>query len=149
MAGGKTLIGGTTYSIKGGKTLIDGTAYSIKGGKTLIGGTTYAVKFGTPVTVKLMGQGAESRCIEINGEKHWEAGSYSANIGDKVKFAVSGYGTGYMGVSLNGTWVFGRQGYGGQSTPAEYEITLTGDMQIQIEYDTSTGRYYHDWYVTM
>lgn len=45
MAGGKTLIGGTAYSIKGGKTLIGGTAYSIKKGKTLIGGTAKTIQF--------------------------------------------------------------------------------------------------------
>lgn len=47
---GKTLIGGTAYTITGGKTKIDGTAYSIKKGKTKIGGTAYDINFIQPPT---------------------------------------------------------------------------------------------------
>lgn len=43
MSAGKTLIGGTAYTIKSGKTLVGGTAYTIKKGKTLIGGTNYSI----------------------------------------------------------------------------------------------------------
>ena len=52
----KTLIDGTSYSIKTGKTLIDGTVFSINGGKTLIYGTAYGVSFGGGVaTVTITG----------------------------------------------------------------------------------------------
>ena len=43
---GKTLIGGTAYTVKGGRARIDGTGYSIKGGRTLVDGTGYDISFG-------------------------------------------------------------------------------------------------------
>ena len=43
---GKTLIGGTAYTITGGKALVGGTAYGISKGKTLVGGTAYNISFG-------------------------------------------------------------------------------------------------------
>lgn len=43
MSGGKTLIGGTAYTIAGGRTLVDGSAYSIAQGKVMKGGTVYTI----------------------------------------------------------------------------------------------------------
>lgn len=43
MSGGKTLIGGTAYTIAGGRTLVGGTAYSIAQGKVMKGGTVYTI----------------------------------------------------------------------------------------------------------
>ncbi len=51
---GKTLIGGTAYTITGGKTMIGGTVRSLKSGKTLIGGTAYDVKLGGSPFFELM-----------------------------------------------------------------------------------------------
>lgn len=39
----KTLIGGTSYTIRGGKTLINGTSYSIARGKVMKSGTVYTI----------------------------------------------------------------------------------------------------------
>ena len=44
----KTLVNGTTYTVKGGKCLVNGTVYSIKKGRTLIGGTGYDITFAPP-----------------------------------------------------------------------------------------------------
>ena len=44
----KTLVNGTTYTVKGGKCLVNGTVYSIKKGRTLIGGTGYDITFKPP-----------------------------------------------------------------------------------------------------
>ena len=41
----KTLINGTSYTIKGGKTLVGGTGYNVTKGNTLVGGTGYSINF--------------------------------------------------------------------------------------------------------
>jgi hypothetical protein len=42
----KTLINGTTYTVKSGKCMVGGTVYNILKGRTLIGGTGYDITFG-------------------------------------------------------------------------------------------------------
>lgn len=51
---GKTLIGGTVYTVKGGKTLTGGTAYTIGGGKTLVNGTAYSIKMSDGASIRLI-----------------------------------------------------------------------------------------------
>lgn len=41
----KTLINGTSYTVKGGKCMVNGTVYNIKKGRTLINGTGYDITF--------------------------------------------------------------------------------------------------------
>ena len=41
----KTLVNGTTYTVKGGKCMVNGTVYNIRKGRTLIGGTGYDITF--------------------------------------------------------------------------------------------------------
>lgn len=60
---GKTLIGGTAYTVIGGKTLVGGTAYSISKGKTLVGGTGYDITFTAP-TIVLVDDNGESPGFE-------------------------------------------------------------------------------------
>lgn len=41
----KTLVNGTTYTVKSGKCMVAGTVYNILKGRTLVGGTGYDIKF--------------------------------------------------------------------------------------------------------
>lgn len=41
----KTLVNGTTYTVKSGKCMVNGTVYNILKGRTLIGGTGYDITF--------------------------------------------------------------------------------------------------------
>lgn len=94
---GKTLIGGTAYSIKGGKTLVGGTAYSIKGGKTLIGGTTKTITF-KDMTLKGLLQNAKTG-TDLGVGTTW-AGR-NANSTSTLGFGVSN-GTWYVFTAYNG-----------------------------------------------
>ena len=44
----KTLVNGTTYTVKSGKCMVNGTVYNILKGRTLIGGTGYDITFAPP-----------------------------------------------------------------------------------------------------
>lgn len=47
----KTLVGGTSYTVKGGKCMVNGTVYNILKGRTLIDGTGYDITFGPDVSL--------------------------------------------------------------------------------------------------
>lgn len=106
---GKTLIGGTAYTIKGGKVKVNGTNYAIKGGKTLIGGTAKTISFG-----RLPSAYQEVEYIESTGTQYIDTGAIPTNIyGFRAKMAwtqLSGDKSLSVTQNSNGRWGVGAYG---------------------------------------
>lgn len=95
MAGGKTLIGGTAYTIKGGKTLVGGTAYSIKKGKTLIGGTAKTIAF-YPSLAELFSKATRYTAA---GRSSSSTSTVSLSLSNAGTYYVFAYCDGYMSIN--------------------------------------------------
>lgn len=136
---GKTLIGGTAYTIKGGKTKIGGTAYTIKKGKTLIGGTAYTISF-LPSLEDVM---RDMTIYKVNM-------SYS-NPADYLTGSAGTYeptsGTYYCLSCCNGNMGIWRIRHTGTSKSAAVQTPIncssTSESGLGEQTETSTGTYHY------
>lgn len=96
---GKTLIGGTAYTISGGKAIINLSAHNITGGKTMIGGTVYSINFkkGTKISTLPVGR---SVWLKVSGVRKE---FLIINIGNP--------NTSYYDASCDGTWLLMKDCY--------------------------------------
>ena len=74
-SGGRTVSGGTVYSMQEGRTVSGGTVYAVKEGRTIAGGTVYSIVMGEKTyTVTITGSGQKSSCyVTIDGKKYTSA----------------------------------------------------------------------------
>lgn len=95
----KTLINGTSYTVKGGKCMVDGTVYNILKGRTLIGGTGY--------DIALPSAGTKIETLDVGQ-------SVFANVnGQKTEFLVVHHGlpSSLYDASCDGTWLMMKDCY--------------------------------------
>ena len=74
-SGGRTVSGGTVYSMQEGRTVSGGTVYAVKEGRTIAGGTVYSIVMGEKTyTVTITGTGNRGNCyVTIGGTKYASA----------------------------------------------------------------------------
>lgn len=95
----KTLVNGTTYTVKSGKCMVGGTVYNILKGRTLIGGTGY--------DIALPSAGTKIETLDVGQ-------SVFANVnGQKTEFLVvhHGFPSSLYDASCDGTWLLMKDCY--------------------------------------
>lgn len=136
--GGKTLIGGTAYSIRKGKTLIGGTGYTIAKGKTLIGGTAHTVVL-SPLDFVRVGTPGDN----------WTSGSYTlvfTEDGTKFRSELTGSPTvsGYDSQFWIGHWFWVNPG---DSVSITVSVNSgTSYCQAYVWYETDSSGTHYDMY---
>lgn len=106
----KTLINGTSYTVKGGKCMVNGTVYNILKGRTLIGGTGYDVALPTPMPKKgdliqmnLDGTSRQYRVLRMDGSIAEVLTMW--NLSTSIKFNNNNtYSGSILDTYLNTTW---------------------------------------------
>lgn len=139
-SGGRTVSGGTVYSMQEGRTVSGGTVYAAKEGRTIAGGTVYSIVMEEKTyTVTITGGGNATYCyVEIGGAKY----SLFTTITDlPAGTVISCYararGTTRSGViKVNGETV-ASQKYTSSGAAAEYDYEIHGDTSIALNYNSS------------
>lgn len=138
-SGGRTVAGGTVYSIQEGRTVSGGTVYAVKEGRTIAGGTVYSIVMGEKTyTVTITGSGQKSSCyVTIGGTKYTSAAEITGlPEGTAIACYTQCGNTNYIVyIYLNGEVV--AQGL---LTAAEYEYVLKDNVTINMN-KLGTGRY--------
>ena len=121
----KTLIGGTSYTIKGGKDLINGTSYAKKQGKTLVAGTAQTIAFSKKIKVTITGNGNDSLAyVTYKGTKYIRATTLEADVGETITLSAN---------SMHGT---AKVTVEGESYKSPHEYTLHADVKIALSVKT-------------
>lgn len=138
-SGGRTVSGGTVYSMQEGRTVSGGTVYAAKEGRTIAGGTVYSiVMVEKTYTVTITGRGQISSCyVTIDGNKYTSAAEITGlPEGTVIGCSTQCGNTAYIVyIYLNGEAV--AQGL---LTAAEYEYVLKDNVTINMN-KLGTGRY--------
>lgn len=96
---GKTLIGGTAYTISGGKACISGASHDISQGKTMIGGTVYNINFKKSTKISTLPVGSIVK-LKVNGTSK-----------DFIIVHQGNPSTSVYDASCNGTWLLMKDIY--------------------------------------
>ena len=138
-SGGRTVSGGTVYSMQEGRTVSGGTVYAAKEGRTIAGGTVYSIVMGEKTyTVTITGSGQKLSCyVTIDGNKYTSAAEITGLpegtvIGCYTKCDNAAY---IVYIYLNGEAV--AEGW---ITEAEYEYVLKDNVTINMN-KRGTGIY--------
>ena len=138
-SGGRTVSGGTVYSMQEGRTVSGGTVYAVKEGRTIAGGTVYSIVMGEKTyTVTITGSGQKSSCyVTIDGNKYTSAAEITGLpegtvIGCYTQCDNAGY---IVYIYLNGEAV--AEGW---ITEAKYEYVLKDNVTINMN-KRGTGIY--------
>ena len=136
---GKSLIGGTAYTISGGKTLVDGTVYGIAGGKTMLDGTAYEIGIVAKINVTITSAGSKGNVYALSsetGESIYSVGTYTFTSGSTLTlYAKSRTTTGSSFIYVDGETV-ARTSAGKTAT---YILTLDRDINIAMKYSSTSS----------
>lgn len=139
-SGGRTVAGGTVYSIQEGRTVSGGTVYAVNEGRTVAGGTVYSIVMGAKTyTVTITGTGNTTYCyVQIGGSKY-NSGATITDLpaGTVISCYARARGTSKSGViTVNGETV-ASQKYTFSGAAAEYDYEIHGDTSIAMTYSSS------------
>lgn len=127
-SGGRTVSGGTVYSMQEGRTVSGGTVYAAKEGRTIAGGTVYSIVMGEKTyTVTITGRGNDSNCyVTIDGNKYT---SVTQITGLPEGTAIDCYAAALLNdakIYLNGEEV-------ARGNPAKYTYQLIGNTEFSLQ----------------
>ena len=136
-SGGRTVSGGTVYSMQEGRTVSGGTVYAVKEGRTIAGGTVYSIVMGEKTyTVTITGSGNDSNCyVTIDGNKYTSAAEIT---GLPEGTAIDCYALRSSTISkiyLNGEEV-------ARGRPAQYTYQLIGNTEFSLQITGPSAKIY-------
>ena len=127
-SGGRTVSGGTVYSMQEGRTVSGGTVYAVKEGRTIAGGTVYSIVMGEKTyTVTITGTGDTRNCyVTIRGTKFYSV-TQITGLPEGTEIAC------YAAALLNDAKIYlnGEQVASGRT--AQYTYQLIGNTEFSLQ----------------
>lgn len=126
-SGGRTVSGGTVYSMQEGRTVSGGTVYAVKEGRTIAGGTVYSIVMGEKTyTVTITGRGSNTNCyVTIDGNKYTSAAEITG-LPEGTAIDCYALKSATSKIYLNGEEV-------ASGRPARYTYQLIGNTEFSLQ----------------
>ena len=135
-SGGRTVSGGTVYSMQEGRTVSGGTVYAVKEGRTIAGGTVYSIVMGEKTyTVTITGTGSGTNCyVIIDGNKYTSAAEITG-LPEGTAIDCYALKSAISKIYLNGEAV-------ASGKPAQYTYQLIGNTEFSLQITGPSAKIY-------